>query len=125
MSDIEVIPVLPSLDFARTRAFYTDYLGFSVVHEAAGRLILRRETIELHFWLTERPELCAASSCYVRGGGVDALYDTFAAANVPGLGAFEVKPWNMKEFHLLDPDGNLIQFGRIPLRGETAPADRP
>jgi hypothetical protein len=28
----------------------------------------------------------------------------------------EVRPWNMEEFYIHDPHGNLLRFGRIPQR---------
>jgi hypothetical protein len=30
---------------------------------------------------------------------------------VPRLSEFSVPPWNMKEFYLHDPHGNLLRFG--------------
>lgn len=38
----------------------------------------------------------------------------FAARGVPGLSPFAAKPWDMKEFHLIDPHGNLLRFGCAP-----------
>ncbi|MEP4449218.1 MAG: VOC family protein, partial [Marinomonas sp.] len=98
-----------------TRQFYGDVLGFSVdIYATDNYLIARKGEIEVHFWLTDNEELCRNTSIYVRGGGVDRLYAEFAASDVPDLGAYELKPWGMKEFHLLDPHGNLLRFGRIP-----------
>ncbi|MBO0344850.1 VOC family protein [Roseibium sp. CAU 1637] len=117
MSDenaVECIPVLPSLDLAVTRDFYRDVLAFRVIYESPTRVILRRETMELHFWLTDRAEFCENSSCYIRGGGIDALFEEFHNKQVPRLSDFAVRPWNMKEFHLHDPHGNLLIFARIP-----------
>ena len=114
VAEVEAIPVLPSLDFAETKRFYEGLLGFSSIYEGDGRIILRRGPIELHFWLTDRREFCENSSCYIRGGGIDVLYEEYRGKGVPGLSAYEVRPWRMKEFHLLDPHGNLLSFGRIP-----------
>ncbi|MFD1696776.1 VOC family protein [Roseibium aestuarii] len=112
--EIEVLPVLPSLSFDETRAFYCDRLGFEVVYGSETRLILRRQEMELHFWKTDRRELCEASSCYLRGGRVDGLFEEFSEKAVPGLSDFAVRPWNMKEFYLHDPHGTLLTFARIP-----------
>ncbi|WP_346909761.1 VOC family protein [uncultured Roseibium sp.] len=123
VAEVEAIPVLPSLDFAETKCFYEGLLGFSNIYEADSRVILRRGSIELHFWLTDRKDFCENSSCYIRGGGIDALYEEFRGKGVPGLSAYEVRPWNMKEFHLLDPHGNLLSFGRIPFEKEEMAED--
>lgn len=105
-------PVLPSLDLADTKAFYVDMLGLrEVVYEGADYLIVRRDGIEIHFWLTDDPALPPVSSCYIRGGQITALYEEFAGRNVPKLSDFEVRPWNMKEFYVHDPHGNLLRFG--------------
>lgn len=112
--EIEVLPVLPSLDLGETKLFYGDLLGFSVIYDSPTRLILRREEMELHFWKTDQKILCENSSCYLRGGRVDDLFEEFSATGVPRLSTFEARPWNMKEFYLHDPHGNLLTFARIP-----------
>ncbi|OJF94352.1 bleomycin resistance protein [Pararhizobium antarcticum] len=112
---IEVLPVLPSLDLAVTLAFYRDCLGFStVVHQDDGYLIVRRAEMELHFWLATDRLLCENSSVYLRGGGIGDLHREFSAKAVPQLSAMTVRPWNMEEFYIHDPHGNLLRFGRIP-----------
>jgi len=109
------IPILPSPDIAATRAFYRDSLGFTVIGpEADNHLIVRRGSMELHFWLTDDPALPPVSSCYIRGGEVPALYREFAARGVQRLSDFAVRPWNMKEFYIHDPHGNLLRFGCNP-----------
>ncbi len=105
------IPVLPSADIDATLAFYRDRLGFA--GEALGDYaIVRRDAMELHFQLARGS--AAQASCYIRGGQVPALFAEFSTRHVPGLTAFEVKPWNMKEFAVTDPHGNLLRFGCAP-----------
>ncbi|WP_454850581.1 bleomycin resistance protein [Rhizobium binxianense] len=112
---IEVLPVLPSLDIAETLSFYRDQLGFkTIVHQAPAYLILRRDGMELHFWLTDEARLCENSSIYLRGGGIDALHAEFRAAGVKRMTDIELRPWNMVEFYIHDPHGNLLRFGRVP-----------
>ena len=107
------IPILPSLDIKRSQDFY-GRLGFATVYADTTYLILRRDRMELHFWLTEDKALCESSSCYIRGGQIIALHDEYAAANIPGLKKLERRPWNMLEFYVIDPDGNLLRFGCAP-----------
>ena len=40
-----------------------------------------------------------------------ALYEEYRRRGVPGLSSFEMRPWNMKEFLLRDPHGNLLRLG--------------
>ena len=108
-------PILPSPDTAATRAFYTDQLGFTAVGpESDDRLIVRRDAMELHFWRCNDPELPRVTSCYIRGGQIARLYEEFSGRAVQGLSAFELRPWNMKEFYIHDPHGNLLRFGCRP-----------
>ncbi len=108
------IPILASLDIEETRAFYVDRLAFSEIYKDATYLIVRRGSLELHFWLTDDRRYPENTSCYVRGGEVAALHAEFEAAGVPRLSPFLVRPWNMKEFYLHDPHGNLLRFGMAP-----------
>ena len=107
------IPVLPSLDIKRSRDFYIR-LGLAEIYLDATYLIMRRDRLELHFWLTDDKGLCENSSCYIRGGQIIALHDEYRAAEIPGLKQLERRPWNMLEFYILDPDGNLLRFGCAP-----------
>ena len=109
------IPVLPSPDIMATRDFYRDELGFGVVEpEMDDYLIVRRGEIEIHFWKSDDRKLPEVSSCYIRGGEVPALHAEFSARGVKALSPFTVRPWNMKEFHIRDPHGNLLKFGCAP-----------
>ncbi len=112
---VDVLPVLPSLNISETLSFYRDQLGFgTTVYETEDYLILRRDGMELHFWLTEDRDLCEKTSVYLRGGGIDELYREFTERRVERLSEMAVRPWNMEEFYIHDPHGNLLRFGRIP-----------
>jgi catechol 2,3-dioxygenase-like lactoylglutathione lyase family enzyme len=111
------IPILASLGIAASRRFYADELGFAVTYEDDGYLIVRRDEMELHFWLAADRIHPENTSCYIRGGQVPALYEEYRARGVPKLSAFEVRPWRMKEFYIHDPHGNLLRFGCVPEEG--------
>jgi catechol 2,3-dioxygenase-like lactoylglutathione lyase family enzyme len=108
------IPVLASLQIRESRDFYLDALGFSLIYEDANYLIVRRDEMELHFWLATDRTHPENTSCYIRGGQVVALYDEYKARNVPRLSPFAVRRWDMKEFYIHDPHGNLLRFGCAP-----------
>lgn len=44
-------------------------------------------------------------------GYVAALHEEYSTRGVPELSPFLVRPWNMKEFYIHDPHGNLLKFG--------------
>jgi catechol 2,3-dioxygenase-like lactoylglutathione lyase family enzyme len=115
MDYARAIPVLPSPDIKASRDFYRDQLGFEVVQqEMDDYLIVRRGEMEIHFWYTPDPALPPVSSCYIRGGEVPSLYAEFSGRGVEKLSPFTVRPWNMKEFYIHDPHGNLLRFGCAP-----------
>jgi catechol 2,3-dioxygenase-like lactoylglutathione lyase family enzyme len=110
------IPILPSRSVEDTLVFFQQF-GFE------GKLytdyaVLTRETVEIYFF-THR-ELRPAESvtgCYIRVADVESLYQAFAVAQLPRQGiprqdALEDKPWGMREFAVVDPDGNLIRIGQ-------------
>ena len=114
---VEVLPMLPSLSIAESRDFYRDSLGFDeIVYEDGDYLIIRRsfvgQRMEIHFWRTDDRTLCEASGVYIRGGGIDVLYDEFRQRDLPKLSPLSVRPWGMEEFYVWDPHGNILKFGR-------------
>jgi catechol 2,3-dioxygenase-like lactoylglutathione lyase family enzyme len=118
-ADSAVSPILPSRDLDATEAFYGP-LGFSSVARYTppdAYLILRRGGIEMHFVLL--PDLDPTASyagAYIRVQHVDPLYEEFARVvhwtpPQPRLHPPEDKPWGMREFAMVDPDGTLLRFG--------------
>jgi catechol 2,3-dioxygenase-like lactoylglutathione lyase family enzyme len=112
------IPLLPSRSVEATRTFFRR-LGFDgEVHPHGDYAILTRGTLELHFF-THRALRPAESSamCYLRVADVEGMYRAFAVAGlprqgIPRLDPLEDKPWGMREFAIVDPDGSLIRIGQ-------------
>lgn len=106
------VPVLASLDLEATQQFYAQRLGFAAVAAYPDYAIVARDGVEIHFWLTDDPHIAENTSCRVDVTGVDALYEEMLAANVvhPN-GHLADQPWGVREFVVVDHDGNLIKFG--------------
>jgi catechol 2,3-dioxygenase-like lactoylglutathione lyase family enzyme len=117
-SDI-AIPILPSRSLNDTLAFFRK-LGFDGrIHSHGDYAILTRGTVELHFF-THRALNPAESfaGCYLRVSDVDSIYQAFVSAGLPRKGiprqdTLEDKPWGMREFAVVDPDGNLLRIGQV------------
>ncbi len=114
------IPILPSRSIVKTAAFYKA-MGFEGgPHEHdANYAILCRGSIELHFFAHAelKPEDSWAG-CYIRVADVNPIYEAISALGLPGKGIprmdrLEDKPWGLREFSLVDPDGNLLRIGQI------------
>jgi catechol 2,3-dioxygenase-like lactoylglutathione lyase family enzyme len=114
------IPTLPCRSVSATVAFYKR-LGFEGgPHEFnAEYAILRRGAVELHFFAHK--ELVPAESsagCYIRVKDVKNVYNAFSSSKLPRTGiprmdVLEDKPWGLREFAVVDVDGNLLRIGEI------------
>jgi catechol 2,3-dioxygenase-like lactoylglutathione lyase family enzyme len=113
------IPTLPSRSLSDTLGFY-GRLGFAGrIHSHGDYAILTRGTLELHFFTHRELDPSASSAgCYLRVSDVESLYRAFAAAGLPRQGiprqdTLDDKPWGMREFAIVDPDGNLVRIGQV------------
>ncbi len=114
------IPILPSRDLVRTRRLY-ERLGFQVgyfaPHGHDRYAIFTRGELEVHFF--GHPDLDPATNdagCYWRVSDARAWHAQCAAlelgsAGIPRVTPLENKPWGMREFALVDEDGNLVRIG--------------
>lgn len=121
VGDERAVPVLPGRDLYETLAFY-ERLGFGLQGAPIGvygYLIVGRGSIELHFF--EAPDvdpLTTAAGCYIRVGDADALYREWHAVGIEAnraTGSRLIAPattdYGMREFALVDPNGNLLRVG--------------
>ncbi len=106
------IPVLASLDLDATQHFYAERLGFDPLFCYPDYAISGRDGVQMHFWLTDDSDIPKNTSCRIDVTGIEALYEEMQTAGVvhPNAPLCE-QPWGMKEFGVLDGDGNLIKFG--------------
>lgn len=106
------IPVLASLDLEATQHFYAEQLGFDPIATYPDYAVSARDGVQIHFWLTDDRRFAENTSCRIDVTGVDALYAELEPRGVvhPN-GPLTEQPWGIKEFAVLDADGNLIKFG--------------
>ena len=114
------IPILPCRSVPATVAFY-GRLGFEGSAHAfnSDYAILRRGAVELHFF-THQGLIPGESSagCYIRVLDVESIYRSFSSSQLPKTGiprmdALEDKPWGLREFAVVDPDGNRLRIGQV------------
>jgi catechol 2,3-dioxygenase-like lactoylglutathione lyase family enzyme len=105
-------PILASLNAEETIQFYTEKLGFTFINNWDGYLIFSRDEIGIHLWPCYDPEIPKATASYIYVTEIDKLYAEYKQHGIihPN-GKLEVKPWKMKQFSVLDNNGNLINFG--------------
>lgn len=114
------IPILPSRSISDTVVFY-QRLGFEGgAHDFdSSYAILKRGDAELHFFIHKA--LVPADSwagCYLRVADVDSFYRVASSCalprhGIPRMEPLEDKPWGLREFAIVDVDGNLVRVGQI------------
>ena len=114
------IPILPSRSIPATVGFYAR-LGFEGgAHDFdSGYGILQRGSVELHFFTHK--ELVPSESyagCFIRVSDVDSFYQAclqseLPCTGIPRMDRLEDKPWGLREFAIVDPDGNLLRIGQV------------
>lgn len=114
------IPVLPCRSVPATIEFY-GRLGFTGgAHDFNGEYaILRRGAVELQFFTHRELEPAESSAgCYIRVMDAEDIYRSMSSAQLPRTGiprmdSLEDKPWGLREFAVVDPDGNLVRIGQV------------
>jgi catechol 2,3-dioxygenase-like lactoylglutathione lyase family enzyme len=112
---LRIAPILPVHNLARAIDFYRQ-LGFSARRwqDGDGYAFINRDSLELH--LRTAPDLIENQNpCgvyfYLVNGTAAALEAEFRAAGANILSPLAPREWQMNEFVLSDPDGNLLRFG--------------
>lgn len=112
---LAIHPKLPMRNKAITKAFYTQ-LGFQAPNDQfPDYLMMKKDQVEIHFFLF--PDLVPEDNygmVYIRVSDAYSLYKEAIALGLrkPEGTTIEDKPWNQREFSLLDPDTNLLTFGQ-------------
>jgi uncharacterized glyoxalase superfamily protein PhnB len=110
-----ISPVLPALDIIRASEFYKNILGFEVnIYTADNYVVMKKEGVGINLWKTDDEELCKNSGCYVYVTDVDSLYNELLPKGVihPN-GKLADRPWGMREFAIIDTEGNLLRIGQV------------
>lgn len=108
---VNATPGLPSLNIAKSLAFYTQKLGFQVIYQTEEYLVVVREIIAFDIWLCDNPIIPQNTSCYVWVKNITPLYDEIKATGVirPENELHDTE-WGYREFIVVDEDGNQIYF---------------
>lgn len=116
-------PNLVVRDFAASRAFFIDKLGFETVFaygeppyygqfRRGGAVINLRLVCDPVFveGIREREEILGASLTVGTAADIKALFLEFRSAGVDFFQPLRQEPWGARTFIVRDPDGNLLLF---------------
>jgi len=111
--------VIPVIDVSRSLAFYRDQLGFKVTfswEDPPSYAVLKAgEHVQIH--LSQRPQQAEAAAAgagtmvYIFVQDIDGLYQAYSQREVAIHTPIGDRDYGMRDFDLLDPDGNIISFG--------------
>jgi catechol 2,3-dioxygenase-like lactoylglutathione lyase family enzyme len=110
----DIIPTLPARDVRELAAWY-ERLGFEQVSlYGDDYAIVQRGGQEIHFFHhSELDPKLNDHGCYLRLTGVDDLFAEYSALGLDRITRLEDRAWGMREFAVVDPDGNLLRIGEI------------
>ncbi|MFM7685575.1 MAG: VOC family protein [Actinomycetota bacterium] len=114
---LEATPAFAVSEVARTVVFFVEVLGFECVVADASFALVRRDRVSLTMWHADgsapgaERELAGSVSCRIRVTDIDEWYRHCSAAGcVHSNGPLADTDWGTREFHVLDPDHNLLSF---------------
>jgi catechol 2,3-dioxygenase-like lactoylglutathione lyase family enzyme len=104
-----VVPQLPVRDVEASQRWYSDVLELGINwlwEDNFGSVGMDHVELFLYASDDRRPVYV---SLFV--DDVDAVYDACRARGGEIASALELKPWNVREFSLRDPDGHILRIG--------------
>lgn len=108
------VPVLPARDVEAAMSFFESVLGFRRAFsrgEPTAYGGIKRDGTEIHFYSCDDNHVLENSGCRVRVDGIDALYARCMNRGVVHPeGKLNEKPWGLREFVMLNPDGVIVTF---------------
>lgn len=105
----KISPILPTVNFQTTAAFYKDKLDFEITYYG-NYLVVKKETIELFFY--EDKDIFYPLSCFIFVSNVEDMYANYCSLSMISLdNKLKVKPGNLKEFVIVDNNGHQLRMG--------------
>jgi catechol 2,3-dioxygenase-like lactoylglutathione lyase family enzyme len=112
-----VTPRLPVTDVEKALAFYVDQLGFQLGWKWGTPVThgnVCRDSISLDLVLMHDGRR-AGTMAYIRLSDVDAYHLELKSRDL-AVSEPQDRPYGMRDFEVVDPDGNRLAFGESALR---------
>jgi catechol 2,3-dioxygenase-like lactoylglutathione lyase family enzyme len=107
----QIMPELPLHDVAAGVAYYRDVLGFGINYQQDDIGVMDRDAVRVLLHArTERHT--GIGSTYVYVDDADALHAELRERGARVEGEPVDHPWGLRDFRVLDPEGNQITFGQ-------------
>lgn len=110
-----VVPALRITDYARSKAFYTDGLGFAVDWEHRFKphlpVFMKVSRDDMSFYLTEHSGDCQVGGLvHLMVSNVDAWYEDLHQRGVSTMEPPSETLKGLRDMTVVDPDGNQIRI---------------
>ena len=107
----KIMPELPLDDVPAGVAYYRDVLGFTVNYAQHDIGVMDRDKVRV-LLIARTDHHRGIGSCYVYVQNADELHVELVAKGANVQGEPVSRPWGLREFPVLDPEGNRITFGQ-------------
>lgn len=107
----KIMPELPLDDVAAGVSHYRDVLGFSVNYQQNDIGVMDRDKARI-LLIARTPQHKGIGSCYLYVADADALHAELVGKGANVQGEPISRPWGLREFTVLDPEGNRLTFGQ-------------
>jgi uncharacterized glyoxalase superfamily protein PhnB len=107
----KALPELPFRDVAAAVAHYRDVLGFRINYQQHDLGVMDRDDITI-LLIARNPSHTGIGSAYVYVEDADALYAELKAKGAIVKGEPVSYPWGLRDFKVVDLEGNRITFGQ-------------
>lgn len=105
------LPELPCDDVAAAVVWYRDLLGFRINYQQHDLGVMDRDAITV-LLIARTDQHKGIGSCEVYVSDADALYEEFLAKGARVLGPPVSHPWGLRDFRVIDIEGNRITFAQ-------------
>src|SRR5262245_16025110 len=96
-------------DVERSLEFYRKFPGATLMFHMAGRFALRKiGSSRLGILADQKRRFHAEFDC----DDLDAMHAKFTDLGIKTEGPPTTRPWGERDFHVIDPDGNLVEIGQ-------------
>ncbi len=107
----QALPELPFDNVAAAVDWYRDTLGFRINYQQGDLGVMYRDAITI-LLIQRTAQHTGIGSCEFYVADADALYAEFTAKGAHTMGPPVSHPWGLRDFRVVDPEGNRLTFGQ-------------
>jgi catechol 2,3-dioxygenase-like lactoylglutathione lyase family enzyme len=107
----QIMPELPLDDVAAGVAYFHDVLGFRINYQQDDIGVMDRDAVRV-LLIARTDRHTGIGSAYVYVQDADALHAELRVKGARVEGEPVDHPWGLRDFRVLDPEGNQITFGQ-------------